>query len=261
MATVEVLSVFEEKNMQLQKLNIGRDELVSRPVHSASASSPCELYFGGACRGNSGAAGIGFLLIDSNGEVIERFSSFLGYQFTNNAAEFKALIAGLQHALGHGIRDIKAYGDSDLVCSLVNGECMIKKEWLRRYCDEAWYLLNKFASREVVHVRREENEAADGLANQGIDQLSIDTSPAAQDKVINNCMTPRRATFYVLGKRCEGVVQLSFILETIKSALPISYAAVEELCSEMENRHNSFPGSDDGSELNDVCMSCLLAQF
>eukprot|EP00253_Pinus_taeda_P012019 PITA_12019 len=259
MAAVDIVTVFEEKNIQMQKGNIGSLKPVTRSVDFAS--SPCRLYFGGACRGNPGNAGIGFLLIDSKGEVIERFSSFLGYQFTNNAAEFKALICGLQHAKDHGITAIKAYGDSELVCRQVNGDCKIKKEWLWRYCVEAWQLLDRFESHEVVHVRREENEAADALANQGIDRPSIDTSPASRNKVIQNCMTPEEAQIYVPDKRCEGVLQLNFVLETIKYSLPISYAAVQELCYEIEHRQVSFPGSDDGSELNDICMSCLLAQF
>jgi len=52
------------------------------------------LYYDGACRGNPGTAGIGFLLQNSNGQVIESVSRLLGYQLTNNVAEYKALIAG-----------------------------------------------------------------------------------------------------------------------------------------------------------------------
>ena len=46
------------------------------------------------------------------------------------------------------------------VVGQVNGECKIQKEWHRRYCLDTWQLLNMFESFEVVHVRREENEAA-----------------------------------------------------------------------------------------------------
>lgn len=172
--------------------------IFTEPV--SHAPPPCELYFDGACRGNPGMAGIGFLLKDSSGQVIERFSSLLGYVFTNNAAEYKALIAGLQHALDHGITAIKVYGDSELVCKQVNGEYKINKEWLRRYYNNVRQLLVKFESWEVSHVHREENRAADALANQGIIRASVNTSSAALHEAMQHCMTPSEAKLYILQK-------------------------------------------------------------
>lgn len=244
-----IFDEFDETEMQMQNLAIG------------SRGPACELYFDGACKGNPGTAGIGFLLRYSSGKEIERFSSFLGHQFTNNAAEYKALIAGLQHALDQGITAIKAYGDSELVCRQVNGEYKINKEWLKRYYNTVWQLLRRFESYAVVHVRREMNRDADELANQGVDQRSVDTSPAAQDKVMRRCRTPSDAKLYVLEKRCEGIAQLQFILDTIKSDSPKSYAAVQELCSVIKQEKVIFAGFQDSSQLKHICMCCLLAQY
>jgi hypothetical protein len=98
----------------MQKLNKDRRGPVT--VVAGFPSHSCKLYFDGACRGNPGTAGIGFLLKDSKGQVIERFNHLLGYELTNNVAEYKALIAGVQHALDHGITNIEAQGDSELIC-------------------------------------------------------------------------------------------------------------------------------------------------
>nr|ADE76020.1 unknown [Picea sitchensis] len=231
------------------------------PVTGAASfrSPPCKLYFDGACRGNPGTAGIGFLLKDSNGEVVERFCSLLGYKLTNNVAEYKALIAGLQHALDHGITSIQAYGDSELICKQVNGQYRVANRRLARYYNTVCQLLGKFESHEVLHVPRDENCAADDLANDGIDRPVVDTSSAAQLRVIQRCRTPEGAKKFILEKRSEGILQLRFILDTIQFALPKSYDAVQELSSNVLHDMDMCPDCQDDSQ-HYICMSCLLAQ-
>merc|ERR1711915_534215 len=112
--------------MSAMKGSVGGTGAIVPPVAAA-------LHFDGACRGNPGTAGTGFVLRDGNGRVIERFSRLLGYNLTNNVAEYKALIAGLRHALANGISDIVAYGDSELVCNQVNGQYRVRDRRLERY--------------------------------------------------------------------------------------------------------------------------------
>jgi len=72
---------------------------------------------------------------------------------------------------------------------------------------------------------------ADDLANNGIDRTFVDTSSVVQRRVIQRCRTPEGAKQFILENRCEGTLQLRFILDTIQFALPKSYDVVQELNS------------------------------
>ncbi|KAH9321000.1 hypothetical protein KI387_015639, partial [Taxus chinensis] len=232
-----------------------------RSVVRIRAKSPLyRLYFDGASRGNPGVAGIGFVLYDENGHLIEEFSKLLGYDLTNNAAEYKALIAGLQHALNLHITSIVACGDSELVCKQVNGEYKVKNAKLRRYHNTVCELLEKFQTCSVVHIRREQNRAADALANEGIEGAYVDKSPTAVFEIKRRCATPQSTKEYIMEKRCEGTVQLRFILDTIQHSLPKSYAAVQELSSEVEHEMGMCSECQVyEDEEKSICMCCILA--
>lgn len=93
---------------------------------------------------------------------------------TNNIAEYAALIAGLELAQDEGVTEIEIYMDSELVVSQLLGKWKIKKETLRPLAVKARSLMDRFASCEIKHVRRELNADADRLANQGMDAAALD---------------------------------------------------------------------------------------
>jgi ribonuclease HI len=131
----------------------------------------------GGARGNPGPAGIGVVLQDSSGEVIDEIARGIG-QTTNNVAEYSALIAGLELALSKGVTEIEVKVDSELVASQVQGMCKIKNDRLRRLAVSARRLLGRFDSWTIKHVPREENAGADALANQGMDEAEVlETEP------------------------------------------------------------------------------------
>ncbi len=131
------------------------------------------LHTDGGARGNPGPAGIGVVLKGESGEVIDELAQGIG-RATNNVAEYKAVIAGLQMALSRGITDLDVYADSELVVSQLKGEWKIKKDTLRPLAVEARRLMNRFENISLSHVRREHNADADKLANQGMDQAELD---------------------------------------------------------------------------------------
>jgi len=88
---------------------------------------------------------------------------------TNNAAEYQALILGLQGALGVGGTSIEVYTDSELVAKQIKGIYNVKNRHLRRLHREAVKLLNRFHRYEMIPIRREDNREADRLANKAID--------------------------------------------------------------------------------------------
>ena len=126
------------------------------------------LHTDGGARGNPGPAGIGVVLEDERGDAIARLARGIGIA-TNNVAEYRALIAGLQLALERGVTDVTVYVDSELVVSQIKGEWKIKKDALRTLAAEAASLLQRFESFTIEHVPRERNAHADELANEAMD--------------------------------------------------------------------------------------------
>ncbi|MGH2807808.1 MAG: ribonuclease HI family protein [Actinomycetota bacterium] len=138
------------------------------------------LFTDGGARGNPGPAGVGVVLMDDSGDVIGEVAESIGIA-TNNVAEYKALIAGLELALAKGITDIEIFMDSELVVSQIKGEWKIKKDTLRPLAVQARALMNKFDSFSIAHVRREGNADADKLANQGMDAAQLDAELDRED--------------------------------------------------------------------------------
>ena len=126
------------------------------------------LHTDGGARGNPGPAGIGAVLYDGEGREIAHRSQSLD-PTTNNVAEYKALIAGLELALDQGVTEIDVRCDSQLVVSQVSGEWKIKNDRLRSLAAKAERLLYKFARHSLAHVPRESNARADKLANNAMD--------------------------------------------------------------------------------------------
>ena len=129
------------------------------------------LHTDGGARGNPGPAGIGAVLYDDQGQEIGDVSESLP-PTTNNVAEYKALIAGLELALELGVTELDVKCDSQLVVSQVSGEWKIKSDQLRSLAAKAERLLYKFERHSLTHVRREANARADELANIAMDDAA-----------------------------------------------------------------------------------------
>jgi ribonuclease HI len=126
------------------------------------------LWSDGAARGNPGPAGSGAILKSPDGQVLSAESRYLGHT-TNNVAEYRALLMGLERALEFGIRRIEVRADSELLIKQLRGDYRVKSEGLKPLYDEARALLARFDEFVLTHVRRELNTEADELANAGID--------------------------------------------------------------------------------------------
>lgn len=137
------------------------------------------LYTDGGARGNPGPAGIGVVLKNENGEVLGEIAESIG-EATNNVAEYRALIAGLELAVAKGVTDLDVFMDSKLVVSQLKGEWKIKNDRLRTLAVRARSLLNRFPGSTIQHVRREHNSDADKLANQGMDAAMLDWDAARE---------------------------------------------------------------------------------
>jgi ribonuclease HI len=136
---------------------------------AASDDSFALLWTDGAARGNPGPAGAGIMLKSASGEVLAAEGAFLGHT-TNNVAEYRALLLGLERALELGVRRVEVRADSELLIKQLKGEYRVRNEGLRPLYEQALGLLSRFTATRLLHVRREHNVEADRLANEGIDR-------------------------------------------------------------------------------------------
>ncbi len=127
-----------------------------------------KLFTDGGARGNPGPAGIGGVLYGSQDEIIASFSVYLG-KTTNNQAEYRALLRGLELALENKVENLECYLDSELVVKQLNREYKVKNKNLASLFLKAWNLSMNFKKISFNHIRREYNQKADSLANKAMD--------------------------------------------------------------------------------------------
>lgn len=126
------------------------------------------MYSDGGARGNPGPAGIGVVIKDVDGNIIEEHGEYIG-ETTNNQAEYQALIKGLELALELGSEEAQCFLDSELVVRQLKQEYKVKEPGLQKLFVKAWNLSQKFKKISFQHVRRELNTEADRLVNNALD--------------------------------------------------------------------------------------------
>ncbi|HBI16332.1 MAG TPA: RNase H [Desulfobulbaceae bacterium] len=157
----------------------------SRPEGTSVAPAPrpgeeCLLYTDGASRGNPGEAGAGVVLLDGDRRQVASRAIYLG-QCTNNVAEYRALLAGLELALQNGCERLAIFLDSELIVRQISGQYKVKNAHLQPLYIQAKGLLQRLRGWRIKHVPRAENSEADQLANRGIDEKKMGaTNPAGQ---------------------------------------------------------------------------------
>jgi ribonuclease HI len=131
------------------------------------------IFFDGGSRGNPGPAAIGAVVLDPSTSPPTRLAAVSEYigTTTNNVAEYRALIAGLEAASEFGARRLNVRGDSMLVLKQVEGAWRVKQAHLRPLLDEVRALLVGYEHVDFAHVRREQNADADLLVNAALDAL------------------------------------------------------------------------------------------
>lgn len=136
---------------------------------TAGKATALSLFTDGASRGNPGLAGAGYTLLDDKGHEILAGYEFLGI-CTNNVAEYRALLLGLQAASGSACRDLAVFLDSELIVKQLNGEYRVKDMKLKPLFDAVRKSCALFDRCRFRHVPRSQNHRADQLANMAIDE-------------------------------------------------------------------------------------------
>jgi ribonuclease HI len=122
----------------------------------------------GGARGNPGPAAFGYVLEAEDGTVLAAHGERIGVA-TNNVAEYRALIAGLEKARELAVNEIEVVSDSELLVRQMRGEYRVKNAALRELSLEAARLARGIAKVSYTAVRREHNELADRLVNEALD--------------------------------------------------------------------------------------------
>ena len=122
----------------------------------------------GGARGNPGPAAIAAVVTDPDGEVVDERAEAIG-PATNNVAEYRALLLGIERARALGADEVELIGDSELIVKQVRGEYRVKDAGLKELHERAREGLERFDAWSIRHVRREANEHADQLVNETLD--------------------------------------------------------------------------------------------
>ncbi|MGW4535452.1 bifunctional RNase H/acid phosphatase [Nocardia sp. NPDC004340] len=123
----------------------------------------------GGSRGNPGPAGYGAVVWDADrARVLAERKEFLGV-VTNNVAEYRGLIAGLEAAAELGAREVSVRMDSKLVVEQMSGRWKVKHESMIPLADRARRLVAGFDRVSFAWIPRKENSHADRLANEAMD--------------------------------------------------------------------------------------------
>jgi len=127
-----------------------------------------KLFTDGGSRGNPGPAAYAFVLEAEDGTVLDSRGEAIGVA-TNNVAEYRALLAGLEAAAATGVDELEVVSDSELMVKQMRGEYKVKNETLRELSLRARRLAREIGSVSYTAVRREHNKLADKLVNDALD--------------------------------------------------------------------------------------------
>ncbi len=126
------------------------------------------VHVDGGARGNPGPAAIGVVVSEPGGAVLEEGGERIGVA-TNNVAEYRALLLGLQRARALGAQEVEIVNDSELIARQLTGAYRVKHPAMKPLHREAIAALDGFRKWRVRTVPREHNARADALVNAALD--------------------------------------------------------------------------------------------
>ena len=132
------------------------------------------IYTDGGSRGNPGPAAIGVMFCNEKGQSIKEYSDYLGDNFTNNEAEYKAVIFALKKfkaLFGKKLAknsEIEIRSDSELLVKQLKAQYKVLDSKIQQLFLEIWNLQFDFQKIKFKLIPREKNKEADRLANEAL---------------------------------------------------------------------------------------------
>src|SRR5205085_5737383 len=127
------------------------------------------VHVDGGARGNPGPAAVAAVATEPDGSVLGERSAYIG-EATNNVAEYRAVLLGLELARALDARSVEVVNDSELVARQIGGQYKVKNPGLRPLWQDAMDALREFDSWSVQNVPRALNARADELVNEALDR-------------------------------------------------------------------------------------------
>ena len=127
------------------------------------------VHVDGGARGNPGPAAAACVITSPAGDELGAHAVLLGTA-TNNVAEYRALLLGLEQARELGASEVELVGDSELIANQVRGVYKVKHEAMRPLYQQAMAALSAFDRWTIRTVPRSQNARADALVNDALDQ-------------------------------------------------------------------------------------------
>jgi len=159
-------------NYHLDEASIVALEIEGREAGRANyreVANSATVYVDGASRGNPGPAGIGYVIVDENGNTLSAGGEFIGFA-TSRVSEYYSLKLGATKALELGLKSVRFVGDNLMMINQMKGLYKVKNQDLIPIYDSIQELLQNFDAYAFTHVKREQNTAADANANRAIDE-------------------------------------------------------------------------------------------
>ncbi len=126
----------------------------------------------GACYPNPGNMAIG-IVIYKDGELFKKISEAIGYG-TNNIAEYKALIRGLEEVKEINPERIDIYCDSQLLVKQLNKKYKVKNKGIIPLFNRVEEIIRTIPGKVYfIWNRRDDNTMADGLAKRALTEEEI----------------------------------------------------------------------------------------
>ncbi len=129
------------------------------------------VHVDGGARGNPGPAAVAAVASDGDGATLGEKSAYIG-EATNNVAEYRAVMLGLELARELGASSVEVVNDSELIARQIGGQYKVKHAGLRPLFLETMRALREFDRWSVRNVRREHNKRADELVNEELDRAA-----------------------------------------------------------------------------------------
>jgi ribonuclease HI len=126
------------------------------------------VHVDGGARGNPGPAAAACVISSADGEELAEHSELLG-KVTNNVAEYRAVLLGIENARRMGADELELIGDSELVAKQLKGLYKVKHPDMRVLYLDAMQALRAFERWSIRTVPRAQNAHADALVNATLD--------------------------------------------------------------------------------------------
>ncbi len=125
----------------------------------------------GGARGNPGPGAIG-VIIRKDGEILRRYSGFIGENTTNNIAEYEGLIKALELALEY-TKEVTCILDSELIVKQLLGVYRVRHPGLMKLFLKVQKAQDNFDKVIYLHVSRwnKFQRIVDELLNDELDKL------------------------------------------------------------------------------------------